>query len=166
MLLARWKNKLLVQTDQFFTTKIYFAASLMLICIDFLTKRTALNGNNFVINQGFSFGIFSNNQWQIFLTVGLLIMIIYLNYQQKILGRQGDKFPDKYFPDASMMMLISAGIANLLDRVLYGGVIDWLPLAFGMRNNLADWYIFFAMAIFFFRLQRLQQTAKPRSKRI
>lgn len=47
-------------------------------------------------------------------------------------------------------LLLAGAVSNLIDRVWWGGVRDWLPvpwlsrlpwLGLGLKNNLADWLI-------------------------
>ena len=39
-------------------------------------------------------------------------------------------------------LILGGGISNLVDRVLFGGVRDWMTLpVLGLHNNLADWAI-------------------------
>ena len=38
-------------------------------------------------------------------------------------------------------LLLSGGILNLYERVLWACVQDFLPVGFGIMNNPADWYI-------------------------
>ena len=43
-------------------------------------------------------------------------------------------------------LILGGGISNLVDRVLFGGVRDWMTLpVIGLRNNLADWAIVFGL---------------------
>lgn len=41
-------------------------------------------------------------------------------------------------------LLIIGSVSNLIDRIFYGGVIDWLQLGFWPTFNLSDFYIFLA----------------------
>lgn len=44
--------------------------------------------------------------------------------------------------DVSAGFILGGGISNMLDRVFYGGVRDWMILPIlGLQNNLADWAI-------------------------
>lgn len=39
-------------------------------------------------------------------------------------------------------LVLAGGVSNLLDRLYWGGVRDWLEVpGLGIRNNLADWMI-------------------------
>ena len=38
-------------------------------------------------------------------------------------------------------LFYSGAVSNLVDRLVFGGVRDFLPLPFGLTNNLADWAI-------------------------
>ncbi len=46
-------------------------------------------------------------------------------------------------------LILGGGISNLIDRIMLGGVRDWITLpAFGIQNNLADWAIVFGLICF------------------
>lgn len=88
------------------------------------------------MNHGISFGVLP-------FPVATLLVIIFLlacffffaRYQQKI------------SPIVSGVFLGGA-VSNLLDRLVFGGVRDWMAVPFlGLRNNLADWGIFVASMI-------------------
>jgi lipoprotein signal peptidase len=56
----------------------------------------------------------------------------------------------KTFP-ALTGLFFGGAFSNVLDRILLGGVRDWLPIPFTqIKNNLADWFICFALIVFFF----------------
>lgn len=39
-------------------------------------------------------------------------------------------------------LILGGGVSNVIDRVLFGGVRDWMTLPMlGLHNNLADWAI-------------------------
>ncbi len=42
---------------------------------------------------------------------------------------------------------LGGAVSNMLDRIFFGGVRDWLTIpVMGIRNNLADWAIFLGLA--------------------
>lgn len=52
-------------------------------------------------------------------------------------------------------MFFGAGLGNVVDRVWYGSVRDWLPVpGTAITNNLADWMLFIAIALFAISLIR------------
>lgn len=50
-------------------------------------------------------------------------------------------------------LFLGGAVANLIDRLIWGGVRDWLPIPFtGLLNNLADWAIAAAVVMLCARL--------------
>lgn len=53
-------------------------------------------------------------------------------------------------------------MSNLLDRLVYGGVRDWLTVpVLGLKNNLADWAIVGAIVWYGIMLKRLSEGCEP-----
>ncbi len=88
----------------------------------------------YVENRGVAFGMFEDMRWVfIILTSALIGIIIYLLFNKK--------FDGKLFYIASALVL-GGGIGNLIDRVFYGYVIDYLSLSFFPPVcNFADYCI-------------------------
>lgn len=102
----------------------------VLLCV--ITDRVFLNGAT--INDQFIFGIVGSNFIAILAPVLTLLLIFFLIIKNN----------QKYYFAFS---LISAGVAsNIIDRTLYGGVIDYLKLFFIPTFNLADVLIIIGMA--------------------
>lgn len=86
------------------------------------------------VNEGVSFGWRPAGEW---LTMGLALFVGFLAVTTY-----------RYWRRAPLItgLFLGGVLANLLDRVLYGGIRDWLLIPFvGLYNNLADWAI--AMAV-------------------
>lgn len=122
---------------------------LLLIGIDQLSKIWALNSLKeigsipiienvfhltYVENRGAAFGMFQNNQI-IFILVAILASIfgIYYLHTKKVnlLGK------------ASMILLISGAIGNLIDRLRLGFVVDYFDFRFIWEYvfNIADIFV-------------------------
>ncbi len=88
----------------------------------------------YVENRGVAFGMFEDMRWVfIILTSALIGIIIYLLFNKK--------FDGKLFYIASALVL-GGGIGNLIDRIFYGYVIDYLSLSFFPPVcNFADYCI-------------------------
>lgn len=107
------------------------------ILLDQLTKYLAVENGIVSINQGISFGFaeaFSQGLLVV-VTVGLLLAVWF--WQRTLWQR---------YPVVAGF-LFGGGISNVIDRIVYAGVRDWLPVpGFNLTNNLADWSISLSIA--------------------
>ncbi len=105
------------------------------LLLDRLTKQF-INENCFfsicikkAINDGASFGIFGGMGITPFLIIFssfLLVLMIYLY----------NKVNNKL--KLAFSFLIAGTLSNLIDRMFYGGVIDWLSIFHSSAFNIAD----------------------------
>jgi signal peptidase II len=139
--LSMLKNHNLVQW--FLTRKKLFLISLfiILLILDQLTKYFARKlaysmpiiknffHLTFVKNTGIGFGLFQNaNPYLIWISIIALGFIMYYY----------DKMPKKTFPKVAVLF-IAAGIAgNLIDRLVFGHVIDFIDFRIWPVFNIAD----------------------------
>ncbi|MFA4995535.1 MAG: signal peptidase II [Patescibacteria group bacterium] len=87
------------------------------------------------INSGFIFGLFGNNLLSIFFSVIILFSIIILENKQII--------------STNSFILITAGsISNIVDRLIYGGSVDYISILQYPSFNLADILIMTGCLIF------------------
>lgn len=140
---------------------LYIIISIVLFSLDRLTKYLALNFIKFyknnsgfiklklLLNRGISFGILNCENKSIFISVTLFVMLITFF----ILIYTINRFKKGYMIWGELILLIGS-ISNIVDRLLYYGVIDfisinifYLPSAF---FNLADIFILIGAAIIFF----------------
>lgn len=88
----------------------------------------------YVENNGVAFGMFSDMRWLFVVLTGVLIAII-VAYMFK-------KRPKEKIFYISTALIIGGGIGNLIDRIFYGYVIDYLSLSFfSPVCNFADYCI-------------------------
>lgn len=88
--------------------------------LDQLTKWWMLVEGRGVINRGVSFGLGQGlAYWFVFVIV---LMVLFWKMKGK------GKF---------WIFIIAGGLGNIVDRVIYGGVVDWIGVA-GLWFNLAD----------------------------
>lgn len=88
----------------------------------------------YVENGGVAFGMFKDMRW-IFVILTTIMLVIIIFYMFK-------KRPQGKFFYICAGMIIGGGIGNLIDRVLYGYVIDYLSLSFfSPVCNFADYCI-------------------------
>ncbi len=136
-------NHSYVQTFRNSPLVLSVLAGIVLLILDQTSKWLAdQNGFDTTINRGISFGIGTAlpEIFTLFLVMAVTIGILV------------------YFRDVWQKNLIISGIfwgavaSNILDRIIFGGVRDWLPMPLvGVRNNLADIVIVTTLAIIVFR---------------
>jgi hypothetical protein len=103
----------------------------------------------FVKNRGAAFGIFRGHRsFFIIITIIFLIFIIYLYFKE---------LPQNITTKISIIFLFGGSIANLIDRVIFHYVTDFL--AFDLLDfyklpviNIADIFIFFGIIILIHQL--------------
>lgn len=109
---------------------------ILLLGFDQLTKYLATTSGVVQYNAGLAFGLGSGWQMTFFVLVGLVLLT--------------QLFKKMVLPQWFLILFFAGAVSNLLDRFLYNGQVrDWLLIPFtSVTNNLADWYIFSAVAIY------------------
>ncbi len=116
-----WILPVVIAVD--FLTKLIVKASL--INLDVIPRVLSLN---YLANTGAAFGIFRGGNLTL-LFFGLIILGIGLIFYDKLLAGK----------DWWCYLLIGAGImGNLIDRIAYGAVIDFIDFHIWPAFNLAD----------------------------
>lgn len=89
----------------------------------------------FVKNTGAAFGILSDSRW-IFMTVSVIFIVVLSVVLVKL------KIKNKLF-NVSVAMILGGGIANMIDRVFLGYVVDFIEFTFVdfAVFNVADSFI-------------------------
>lgn len=104
--------------------KELFLIALVIVIIDQASKLFARNNLEYVKNTGASFGILKGQTSLIILiTIFVIFLIIYYSRKEYIIA----------FP-----FILGGALGNLIDRVLYGHVIDFINLRFIPTFNVAD----------------------------
>jgi len=117
------------------TTQLY-GVTLAVVVIDQLSKWLADTQGVAIVNQGVSFGLFSLLPPSA-LTISLILMLCFVWYSYRSAWQRQ--------PLASSLFF-GGGISNVIDRVMIGGVRDWLPVPFfNLQNNFADYAIAFGL---------------------
>jgi len=91
-------------------------------------------------NRGIAFGIFSNvssNKILILISVLILIYLLYFLFAKNI-----------WLSKAVLILLFSGICANLIDRLYFGHIRDFIDLKYWPSFNLADSYLVLALLIF------------------
>ena len=119
------------QVSKYFIIE-YFNIYPELLINDFLYEINQYISIVIVWNKGFAFGLFQNNIFSVniiyIFLIGsvILVLIIYAN-----------KLNQKYY-FLIFGLIIGGALGNLIDRILYGAVVDFIDLHY---MNL-HWYVF------------------------
>jgi len=103
----------------------------------------------FLRNTGAAFGMFAGHPswWRqlFFIGIAIIALVVILVFQRK-LGRQNSLYT------ISLAFIGGGAVGNLIDRVLYGSVIDFLDVYIGSHHwpafNVADSAISVGVGIF------------------
>ena len=120
--------------------KLISAITILIIIIDQITKFFAKAITNtvilipkvleftFVKNTGVAFGLFKGMQWiMIVLVILIILIIIYFikDVKNKSLA-------------ISLSLILGGAIGNLIDRIVYSNVIDFIKISIWPVFNIAD----------------------------
>lgn len=105
----------------------YFSIALAAVTLltDQLIKLIAVKSGDYFVNSGMVFGLINNNFLSILISLVAVILVIYY-----LFVRRG--------PVIALSLLWTSLISNLIDRIVYGGVIDNYFLFANLWFNLAD----------------------------
>ena len=118
------------------TNKILKTAILVII-LDQLSKFLFKNYFNFTRNYGAAFGLFQGYRW-LFVVVAAIVVLLIFRYKNKL-----DNF--------ALGLLLGGTIGNLIDRLVYGYVIDFIDFGFWPSFNLADSFSVVAAIILIYK---------------
>ncbi len=123
--------------------------SALVVLIDYILKILVINNLKpigsitiipnlfsltYVENKGAAFGMLSNARWIfiVFTIIVLIFLIAFLFYKK----------PKSKMINISLILIIGGGIGNLIDRIFYGYVVDYLSLSFfSPVCNFADYCV-------------------------
>lgn len=104
--------------------------SLLVVVLDQISKYWAERVGNTTLNAGVSFG------WLQTISAGWMLVLLSLVW----MGVTYYLVKTPNFNSLGRGLIIGGGLGNLIDRVLWGGVRDWLPIpGVNLTNNLADY---------------------------
>lgn len=110
--------------------------------LDQLSKVLATDYFEVVFNAGISFSWLQQLPTNFLTAVLLILAVAFL----LILKNEWLKYP------GLSGIFWGGAVSNLVDRILFGGVQDWLPLPWlGVTNNLADVFMSGALALIMLR---------------
>jgi signal peptidase II len=135
---------------------------LILIFLDRLTKLWASNlevnkdygwlAFTYITNNGAGFSILQNmNLVLIIISIVVLIVMIYFY---------------EYIPKFSFMLILSGISGNLIDRIFYGSVIDFINFKFWPVFNIADSLICIGVIYWIIRILKDDKTDKNGKNRL
>jgi len=101
--------------------------------VDRLSKYFFNKANLSSVNKGISFGIFNNTS--VFLLVIIFLFFIFFLNLLKIQHK------------LTVGLVTVGGLSNIIDRFIYGGVIDFLNLPLIPEFNFADIFICFGILL-------------------
>lgn len=131
------------------TRKKFLIWASFAVILDQISKSFAQRFTEIYLNRGISFGLsIIDNQYV--MSFILLIVAFLLWRAFKDLWRAQPLVAGIFFGSTA---------SNILDRVVFGGVRDWLLIPGTMiYNNVADWLIFFSIAYLLIKQKPAQQT--------
>lgn len=116
---------------------IVLGFSLLVVVIDYIIKILVINNLkpissleiipglfslNYVENKGAAFGMLANARWIfIVFTIAVIIILIIFLFWKK---------PTSKLLNVAFILIIGGGIGNLIDRIFYGYVVDYLSISF------------------------------------
>lgn len=138
--------------------KITILMIIILIIIDQITKIYMINlhGNSVIViegilqlsyakNTGIAFGLADKNLISIIIT-DMIVIFILLRFL--ILQRDNINKATRI----SLILILAGGISNLIDRIVYKGVIDFIDISQRIEHfpifNIADIFIIIGFIIF------------------
>ena len=124
-----------------------------------LHSMTILNGLlefSYIENTGAAFGLFKNIIWFVFLVTAaaaVALLVILFRYRKHT-----------FFSYAASTLLIAGGIGNLIDRIFYGFVVDFIHVMFfDYIFNFADCCVTVGVVLFVIHVLVLSAREKQQS---
>ena len=102
----------------------------LLVASDQILKLSAIKFFHPLLNSGVAFGIGGNIP---ILAIIIVFLILFLSVSKGKLG-------------FGEMLLLAGGAGNILDRLMYGKIVDWIKFG-SLWFNLADVYIVGGIAL-------------------
>jgi signal peptidase II len=121
-----------IKKSRYIFGSVFLTIALLAIDRIFLTTAT--------INDKFIFGLAGDNIVAIFISALILLLIFFLIIR---------KNPNQYFA----FSLLSAGVlSNIIERIIYGGVVDYINILSIPTFNLADILIIASLVLLIFSI--------------
>lgn len=124
----------------------FFCLFVLALLVDQGVKWLAQVQGLMVLNMGVSFGWLPVKSWTLIVTIVWSLLLLRLGRSFFLIS-----------PGAAGLFF-GASLSNILDRWLWGGVRDFLPVPIlGVTNNIADWVI--VLSLVFLALKSLRSTS-------
>lgn len=120
---------------------LFFSVLFLIIFFDQITKANFVSG----CNTGIAFGFF-RSFWQVNLVVSFLTLV-FLGYF--LIKQKGDV---RFF---ALSLIIGGGVSNLLDRIIFGCIRDFIHVWFLPSFNIADFAVTLGVLTFILSLIRV-----------
>lgn len=128
------------------------AALFFFFILDRSLKFWAIRLGNYSLNEGFFWFLPSS----IFF---VLISFVYILFLLFLLSPRFGFFKGEK-QRAGVLLIAMGGFSNLVDRIFYGGVIDFIKLPLiGVFNNLSDFFIFSGFVLLLVDLLRARKVS-------
>ena len=116
---------------------------MILIFVDQITKWWVSQVSLVSLNQGLAFGLRLPSTLLLLLIMVLILVVGWGWWRIARVTCNGQILTKKQSLQLiGYSMILAGGISNLIDRLIWGGVRDWLPIPWTpLHNNLADWMI-------------------------
>lgn len=121
----------------------FFFVLILVAVIDRITKSLAIRFIPYSVNTGTLFGMLQNTNL-IFILLTIAIMVVLAYYYTRFLKGSKEE-------DIAAGMIMGGAIGNLVDRLAYHGVIDFINLKFWPSFNLADSALVIGLGILAFK---------------
>lgn len=117
----------------FFSQWQLMMAVVLVVLVDQVSKFWASENGWTTINSGVSFGLGAAlANWSLILGLLVIIMLCLIEARRTL----------KPWVRWGLCGIAAGGVSNVIDRILHGGVLDWMPVPFlPLTNNLADYVI-------------------------
>lgn len=126
-----------------------FPPFIAFLLFDQAIKHYFVENTYYIINRQFALNLFGNNLLAICLGVVLIVIFIIINKDLLTTNRAW-----------LVSIIVSAGSSNIIDRIIYGGVVDYVFLGRLPVFNLADVIISIGVIILIYLFIKDSKLAK------